>query len=204
MPPRSDGPTLPPRETPAPHTAWEHYELGCSYLRSGDYARAEEAFRRSIELQPGEFWPYFDRAVCAYRLGNYRDAAALLDTCVALAPRSAECYYNRALAHEALGRIEDAFADDSRALGLNPRFTDAALNRGILARKLGRYRDALDDFGRARATAAGPRTLGLVAYNAALVHIDLNDPPAARAALVEAIAHGNDDARRLDARLRAK
>jgi serine/threonine protein kinase/Flp pilus assembly protein TadD len=186
---------------PAPRTAWEHYDLGRSYLRSGEHARAEDEFRRSVELQPGEFWPHFFRGVCAYRLGRYGDALAALDICVALAPRAAECYYDRAKVREALGQVDEAIRDDTRALELNPGFSDAALNRGTLEFRAGRHAEAIADLERARATAAGPRSLGLIAYNLAVVHIERKDWPAARACLRQAIACGNRQAVEVSDRL---
>ena len=188
-------------EVPVPRTAWEHYDLGRSYLRSGDYALAAEEFRCSVALQPGEFWPHFFQGVCAFRLGRPRDSVAELSICVALAPGSAACYYNRAKAYEALGQIELAQADYTRTLELDPAFTDAALNRGVLAFRAGRYADAIADFGRARATATAPRSLGLICYNLALVHVAQRNWPEARACLEEAIAHGDKAARDLYARL---
>jgi serine/threonine protein kinase/Flp pilus assembly protein TadD len=180
-----------------PRTAWEHYDLGRSYLRSGDHARALAEFRQSVELRPGEFWPHFFQGVCAYRLGCYRDSLAALDVCVALMPETAVCYYDRAKVHEALGQPEQAVRDYSRALERNPQFSDAALNRGILAYHAGRNEEAIADFAHARATASGPAARGLIAYNLALVHVARKDWPAARASLSQAIASGNTAARTL-------
>jgi serine/threonine protein kinase/Flp pilus assembly protein TadD len=182
---------------PAPRTAWEHYDLGRSFLRSNEHARAAVEFRRSVELQPGEFWPHFYEAVCAYRLQRYQDARAALDICIALAPRAAECYYDRAKVHEVLQQFEPAWRDYTRALELNPRFTDAALNRGTLAYRNGCYQEAVTDLEYAQAHAIGSRALGLIAYNLALVHAARKDWPAARASLRQAVTSGNADARAL-------
>ena len=170
-------------EAPVPRTAWEHYDLGRSYLRSSDYALAAEEFRRSVALQPGEFWPHFFHGICAFRLGQPRDSVAELSICVALAPGSAACYYNRAKAYEALGQTELAQADYTRTLELDPAFTDAALNRGVLAFRAGRHTDAIADFGRAAATATAAKSLGLICYNLALVHVAQRNWPEARACL---------------------
>jgi serine/threonine protein kinase/Tfp pilus assembly protein PilF len=182
---------------PNPRTAWEYYDLGRSFLRSGEYARATEEFRQSVEQQPGAFWPHFFEAVCAYRLGRHQDALAALDICVALAPGTAECYYDRAKVREALDQLEPARRDYTRALKLNPEFSDAALNRGTLAFRGGRYAEAMADLESARTHASGSRSLGLIAYNLALVHAACKDWPAARASLRQAIAHGNAAARAL-------
>lgn len=197
------GPTDPLRAViPPPVTAWEHYELGRFSLRTNDYLRAEEELRRAVEMQPGAFWPHFYLGISAYRLGQYEEAVASFGTCIALAPRTPECYYNRALARQASGHFDGAIRDDSRALELNPRFSEAALNRGILRFRAGALIDALADFDLARATAAGPKALGLIEYNAALVHIARDDRPAARACLERAISHGVDEARLAYDRLR--
>jgi serine/threonine protein kinase/Flp pilus assembly protein TadD len=182
---------------PSPRTAWEHYDLGRSFLRTGEHARAAEEFRLAVDQEPGEFWLHFFEAVCADRLGRYQDALAALNICVALAPGTAECYYDRAKVHEALGQLHLAERDYARALELNPRFSDAALNRATLAFRAGRYSEAIADLEYARKTAAGPRALGLIAYNLALVHAARNDWPAARASLRQAIASGNAAAREL-------
>jgi tetratricopeptide (TPR) repeat protein len=186
-----------PAAIPAPHTAWEHYDLGRSYLRSGEYPRAVVEFQRAIEIRPEEFWPYYYHGICSYKLGRHADAIASLGTAIALEPRIAACYYNRALAYQALGRDGEAIRDDSRALELDPRFTDAALNRAVLLFRAGRHADALADLERARANASSASALGRIAYNMALVHLARKDLPAARASLREAIAHGDVEARRL-------
>jgi tetratricopeptide (TPR) repeat protein len=191
-------------DIPTPRTAWEHYDMGRSYLRSGEYKPAEEEFRRAIALEPGEFWPHFFRGVCAYRLGRHQDALAALNICVALAPRTAECYYNRAKVYEAIGEDDEALADDSRALALNPAFASAALNRGILSLRRERYAQAIADFQLARTSATAPRSRGLIDYNLALVHVALEDWPTARACLRRAIEEGDVAARDLYARLGRK
>jgi tetratricopeptide (TPR) repeat protein len=198
---RTDASEVP---VPPPLTAWEHYDLGRSHLRSADYSSAERAFRRSIALRPEEFWPHYYHGICCYRLARFHDAVASLSTAIALAPQTAESYYNRALAYQALGRTEDALADNSRALDLRPSFADAALNRGILHFGAGKLAEALDDFDRARANASSRRMIGLVRYNEALVHLARKDAAAADLSLNDAVANGDEDARRLQDRLRAR
>jgi serine/threonine protein kinase/Flp pilus assembly protein TadD len=191
----------PPLANTPPDTAWEHYDLGRSYLRSGEHALAESEFRRSIERRPEEFWPHFYHGICCYKLGRYSDSVASLGTAIALAPRTAVCYFNRALAYKALGRDEDAIRDNTRALELDPRFTDAALNLGIALYRAGRHAEALDAFERARATTSSPRVHGLIDYNRALISFARNDATAARASLQRAIERGDADARALYDRL---
>jgi len=197
---RSDVPRV---EIPAPRTAWEHYELGRSYLRSGEHRSALQEFGRAVEMQPGEFWPYLSQAACAYHLRQYQDAVASLTVCVALSPGTAECYYNRAVAYEALGDAPRATADYTRALDLNRGFADAALNRGILSALAGRYADAAEDFRRARGASPAPGPAGSAEFDAALSALDRDDLPAAKVRLRRAAERGDPAARRLSARLGA-
>ena len=137
---------------PTPRTAWEHYDLGLSLLRSGDDAAAIEEFTNAIDLKPAEFWPRCYQGVAAYHLGRHDQAAASFGTCVALAPGAPECYYNRARPGRAWS---DRRSDSGRHPGLevNPAFTDAALNLAILLFRSGQSQAALADLNCARHSA---------------------------------------------------
>jgi serine/threonine protein kinase len=113
-------PVRSPHPASTPRTAWEHCDLGRSYLRSGDHTRAAAEFERALELRPQDFWPNFYRGLCAYQLGRFEDAVHFFGVCIALAPATAECSFNRGMAHEALGQSIQADRDYARALALAP------------------------------------------------------------------------------------
>jgi serine/threonine protein kinase/Flp pilus assembly protein TadD len=170
------GPSLVPAALPK--SAWEHYDRGRSYLRSGQIAPAAEQFRLGLEQRPEDFWLNFYLGLCAYRLGRNEDAVQAFCACVALSPR-AECFYNRALAHEALGRTARALRDYSRALQRDPALTEAALNRGILSYHERHLDEAAADLRQALTTASGRGILGIIHYNLALVDQARGDRAAA-------------------------
>jgi serine/threonine protein kinase len=184
-----------------PRSAWEHYDLGRSYLRSGKLARAAEEFRLGLDLRPQDFWLNFSEGLCDYRLQRFEAAVNAFRVCVALAPESAECYYNRGLAYQALGQLDRALVDYNRALTLNPKLTDAALNRGILHYQQARHAEAIADLELARTTTSHRDALGVIHYNLALVHLARRDRAAAAAHVRDAIQFGNADARELLRRL---
>jgi serine/threonine protein kinase/Flp pilus assembly protein TadD len=182
-------------------TAWEHYALGRSLLRSGNLERAAEEVRRAVRLQPQGLWPNFYQGLCAYRLGRYADAATAYSVCIGAAPEAAGCFYNRALAFAALGRTEQALHDYDQALRLDPTLAVAALNRGMLHYRAKRHAAALADLQRARELGADP---AVVSFDLALVHLARGEHTAALANLREALSHNpyQPDARQLHDRLR--
>ena len=186
----------------APRTAWEHYDLGRSYLRSGDLEHASEAFRSGLELRPQDFWLNFYQGLCAYRLRRFGEAVQAFRVCIALSPEAAECYYNRALAYQALGQLDQARRDYTRALALNPGMTDAALNRGIVAFQQGHLDQAVSDLERARASASSPAALRDIDYNRALVELSRGKRSLALARLRTAAEGGHKGAIELYERLR--
>jgi serine/threonine protein kinase/tetratricopeptide (TPR) repeat protein len=192
----------PPAAAPAPSSAWEHYELGRSHLRSGEIAAAALEFRRALQHRPQDFWPNFYQGLCAYRLGEYEDACAAFRTCIALAPTAAECYYNRGLAEEALGRLDDAHADHGRALELDGDLAAPALNRGVLGYKAGRYGEAIADLHRALRGATDPAVVSRIHYNLALAYLAAGDRASARISGEKALGLGCEEARGLCDRLR--
>jgi serine/threonine protein kinase len=186
-----------------PETAWEHYDTGRSYLRSGRLEAAAQEFRLTLDERPQDFWSNFYFGLCSFRLGRPVDAVSAFGACVALRPDVAICRYDRALAHESLGEADRARADYSRAIELDPTLAAARLNRGILSSKAGRNREALDDFERAlRIGPADRELLGRIHYNLALVQAALGDRSAAAANAEAALRNGCPEAKRLDDTLR--
>ena len=55
-----------------PRTAWEHYDLGRSYFRSGLLLEAATEFQRGLNRLPQDFWLNFYEGRCAYELGRFR------------------------------------------------------------------------------------------------------------------------------------
>lgn len=100
--------------TQPPSTAWHQYELGRSFLRSGDYQHASEHFRKGLELRPQDFWLNFYEGLCKYRTKNFEDAVHAFHICIVLSPDTAECYFNRGLSYQELGNCSRALRDYDR------------------------------------------------------------------------------------------
>jgi serine/threonine protein kinase/Flp pilus assembly protein TadD len=182
-------------------SAWEHFDLGKSYMRSGDLRRASQEFHVGLTIHPEDFWLNFYEGLCAYRLMRFDEAVNAFRVSIALSPKAAECHYNRGLAYQALGRFDLAVADYDRALKLNDHFTDAALNRGLIHHRLGNDKAARDDLNRALALAPGRKDRGIIHYNLALIDLADGDRESCAQNVRSALELGNPDAQALSQRL---
>ncbi|MBV8157651.1 MAG: tetratricopeptide repeat protein, partial [Dyella sp.] len=102
-----------------------HYDLGLVYAERGETAKAEQAFRQALKLQP-DFVPAFINLADMYRaLGREDDAEKVIDEGIAAVPDNGSLLHAKGLAlvrqnqqKEALGWFERAH----RADATNPRF----------------------------------------------------------------------------------
>jgi serine/threonine protein kinase/tetratricopeptide (TPR) repeat protein len=184
-----------------PRTAWEHFSLGKSFLRSKDYPLAAAEFQAALALRPQDFWPNFYLGLCSYRLGKYDDAINAFRVCIALQPELAECYYNRALARNALGQTQGAIDDYARALRLNPSLTSASVNCAVLFSREKRYAEAAAELERALRKTKDPLTVAMLRYNLALVDLARGERTSAEINLKAAISGGHRDAEAVYRRL---
>jgi tetratricopeptide (TPR) repeat protein len=182
-------------------SAWEHFDLGKSYLRTGDTERARHEFRAGLELRPQDFWLNFYDGLCAFRLKRFDESVNAFRVSIALQPASAHCRYNRGLAHQSLGRLDDALADYGRALQLDERFTDAALNRGMILLRLGRHDEARESLERAMRSASSREVRGVIYYGLALVDRAAGHRESCAVNVQAALDLGNPDAAELARRL---
>ena len=180
---------------PVPHSASEHYDLGRSYLRSEQFAKAAVEFRASLDQRPQDFWPNFYAGLCAYHLKEYQDAFAAFSICIALDPSSSHSFFNRALAAESIDRADQALRDYRHAWELDGRFTNALLNRGILSYNLGRHAEAIADFRQALGKSTDSRTQGRVHYHLARAYMARGKRSSALDSAEKAIKNGDDHAR---------
>lgn len=159
-----------------PRSAWDHYALGRSLMRTGDLPAAALHFDQALDLMPGCLWAHFYRGVCAHRLGKAEEAVTAFTACLALVPGNAGCFYNRALAWTALGQRERALQDYDRAIEQDPTLAAAVLNRGMLYCEERRYPAAIADLNQALKLGAEPAR---VWYNLAVVHNACGDQKSA-------------------------
>jgi tetratricopeptide (TPR) repeat protein len=129
--------------------AYSCFSLGQALLGRQRLTEAAEAFRQSIELQPGVVAAHIGLGQALTGLGDYAGAAAALRKAVALDPSDAEPFVCTGKLLHQLGRLQEAVAQFDAAIGLAPARSDCwvALGRALLA--LGQTEDAAAAAGQA-------------------------------------------------------
>ncbi|MDD2806653.1 MAG: tetratricopeptide repeat protein [Elusimicrobiales bacterium] len=146
--------------------------LGKIYADGGDGVRAEELFKKTLQLNPeyylahknlGDIYYYrrdFDKAISAYR------------SALAASPQYWEPYNNLGAIYVQLGRAKDAGAAFQKALELNPGSAEAANNLGVICLHLKQFDRAAQFF---RQAAKADPYYGLPLKNLGDLHFSLKD-----------------------------
>ena len=117
--------------------------LGSAYTQSRDFARAEEAYRKAVEIDPDD--PDHRRGL-AQALLSQRKYAGALEQYRKLAQAdsgNAENYVRMAQINRRLGQFDEAAANLQQAQHLSPGNVEIIYNEALLYQDQGRYADAV-------------------------------------------------------------
>jgi len=103
-----------------PNSALAHSGLGAVYLDLGDEARAEERFRKAVELHPGHTGALNNLGILAQRRGNLAEARRLYRKALVARPYQAEVWNNLGTVSEIEGDLTGAIAAYTQAVRLDP------------------------------------------------------------------------------------
>ncbi|HEX9729314.1 MAG TPA: tetratricopeptide repeat protein [Gemmatimonadales bacterium] len=126
-----------------PENTWGHYMLGLSAWRAGQLDRAEEAFRRSIELDPAHVKSLINLARVLLELDRPDEARTTVDVALSFDPSSVDAFRVRGRTHVDLGETYLAIDDYYQALLLDERDAWSANNVGLIHIRRGEFREAL-------------------------------------------------------------
>ena len=151
--------------------------LGAVYYKSGRTEAAEQAFKRSMSLDPGDACAYQQAGRMYYELGCYQDAVAALIQAIKLNPNASDYLY-LGNAYIYLAQFEAATNAYQGALSLDPSSANAYRQLGFAYGHLRR----LTESARAFRQAIRLRPDDAEAMQAlAVVYLALGDEPAALA-----------------------
>ncbi len=117
--------------------------LGNAYSQSKDLARAEQAYRKAVEIDPDD--PDHRRGLAQALLGQQKYAGALEQyrKLAQADPGNAENYVRMAQINRRLGQFDEAGANLQQAKHLAPGSVEIIFNEALLYQDQGRYGDAV-------------------------------------------------------------
>jgi Flp pilus assembly protein TadD len=113
-----------------------------SLIRSGDYARAEEAYNEILQAAPddGEAWFYL--GVISQHHEKTSEAIERYRRAIELAPNSPEARNNLGVLLQGQGQVDEAENCFTQALALDPNYAEAHNNLGNALQDQGRFAEA--------------------------------------------------------------
>ena len=117
--------------------------------QAGDLARAEQAYRRVLQLQPEEPDALHLLGLLAHQVGRNDIAVNLITRAIGARPKVAIFHNHLGNALQALGRAQEAVKSYGRALVLDPGHQMVHNNLGNALQVLGRYDEAVASYRRA-------------------------------------------------------
>jgi len=124
----------------------EFVELALRHERESEFAKAEEAYRRAIELDPASAATWYDVGVTAAAQDKLSEALEAYSQAIELAPTLEKAFNNRGTVYARIGQFDKAIDDCTQALVLNPEDALAWRNRGLAFCELGDLEKAASDF----------------------------------------------------------
>jgi YaiO family outer membrane protein len=144
----TERPTAGAQPAPRPAVSYEEAE---KLARTGDTARAIEAFRALAAANPDDFDSRVWLGRLLARTGRRAEAIALLQDVIARSPRQVDARVALGAALLTSGRVEPAYEAVQDAEALEPDSADVLALKGRILRRLGRPRDAYAALDRAHA-----------------------------------------------------
>jgi tetratricopeptide (TPR) repeat protein len=141
-PPR---PVAPPQAQPVaePRSFAEWNEVAMQHYNAGAYERADAAFQKCLEFNPGEVGIWMYRGVALRCLRKVDEALACFDKAIELRPDSLEAWRRKGFTLRILNRTDDAIRCYDKILELNPKDTAALNDKANALDDLRRYAEAV-------------------------------------------------------------
>jgi tetratricopeptide (TPR) repeat protein len=137
------------RRTGGDRSAYEWFLEGVGVEDSGEpdaAARAEEAYRKAIEIDPGLAPATTNLGNLMFRQGKMKEAEAYYRKAIRDDPYLPQPYYNLGCLKLNEGRADIALVYLKKAQDLDPEFTDVYFHLALALEQEGRKEEALDCF----------------------------------------------------------
>lgn len=123
-------------------TALDLFIKAYSAQEAKDFSKAEELYRKAIELDPDDAFAYNNLGNSLKNLKRYDEAEEFYRKAIEINPNNALVYYNLGITLDELRRYGEAEIVLRKAIELDPNYAIAYNNLGITLRNLKHYDEA--------------------------------------------------------------
>ncbi|MGC8745479.1 MAG: tetratricopeptide repeat protein [Candidatus Saccharicenans sp.] len=124
-----------------------YYSLGQLLAAAGQYAEAEAAFKKLIEINPKDAVTYYNQIIQMYdRAGDYEKAIEAVKKIIEINPKNEVAIYNLAIMYFKLNKLEEAVKALNDCLALKNDYTYAWYNLGLVYNKMNKHPEAVEAF----------------------------------------------------------
>jgi superkiller protein 3 len=120
--------------------------LGITLKELGQSSRAEETFRKALEIQPDYANAFYNLGLLYLEEESYSEAQAVFEAAVASDPEFEEAWYNLGIVYGTRGSAYQAIEAYESALRLQPAMTKARLNLAVQYRKTDQIEKAVEQY----------------------------------------------------------
>jgi len=166
-----------------PNNSRAHDNLGFTYERLGDDAKALQEFNIAVKLQPDNFRALGNLGVAFAKFGAYNESIAALKKSIEVMPYH-KTYDKLGLVYAELNMEEKAIESFKEAIKINPRYAKAHNDLATVYGRIGEFDLALQEFNEAIRI---DRDYADAYYNLAVIYEFLKDTKKAENLLVKAL-----------------
>ncbi|RMH06285.1 MAG: tetratricopeptide repeat protein, partial [Aquificota bacterium] len=139
--------------------------LGVAYMEVQEYEKAEQAFKRAMDINKDYTEAKLNMGILRYRQGRYEEAIRIFQEVLSdeAFPQKHIAFYNLAKSYMAIGREDEYLKNLKKAVAYYPLFVDAQL-------ELAGYYESKEDYEEAKKTYLSLLGLGISGPN---IHMGL-------------------------------
>lgn len=128
-----------------------YYGLGIAYSELYNYDKSVvnkviESYKKSIELNEGDYNPYYNLASFYDNIGNKKEAINYYNKSININPNHESSYNNKAAILMEKGIYDEAILDLNNVIRINNNNAGAYYNLGVIYSCQGKYQLAIDNF----------------------------------------------------------
>jgi protein O-GlcNAc transferase len=116
------------------------------YHQSGEFRKAEDIYRRILEIHPAHPDALHLLGLIAHQTGKHDAGIRLITKSIQIFPDNPVCYSNLSAAFIALGKTDDAISCLQKAIELKPDYAQAHYKLGMAFKAQGKSADAAECF----------------------------------------------------------